>query len=278
MSKLLASLRMSPERVAARRETLGGSDMNAILSGKDDRVLRLWREKRGEAEPEDLSGNLAVTMGLYTEPLNAAWFEANTGLRVTRVGERVERPGLGFPATATLDGVVTDNAGAELGVFEAKHCGTRDADADLFARYVPQLAYNAHIAGLGRAWLSILRGNGDWLMYEYAQDGDYLASVLDAGRAFWACVRSDEPPVPLPPPPPPKPVGVREYDMAGSNSWAVHVGAYLDTMLAADRHEVAKRELKALVPDDASMCFGAGLSIKRTKAGALRFAVTGDSQ
>jgi hypothetical protein len=42
-------------------------------------LLRLWREKRGEAEPEDLSGNLIVQIDLVTEPLNRIWYERNTG-------------------------------------------------------------------------------------------------------------------------------------------------------------------------------------------------------
>ena len=33
-------------------------------------LIRLWREKRGEAEPEDLSGNLVVQLGAATEELN----------------------------------------------------------------------------------------------------------------------------------------------------------------------------------------------------------------
>ena len=32
-------------------------------------LLRLWREKRGEAEPEDLSGNLIVQLGSRPKPL-----------------------------------------------------------------------------------------------------------------------------------------------------------------------------------------------------------------
>jgi len=40
-------------------------------------LLRLWREKRGEAEPEDLSDNLIVQLGLVTEPLNRHWFAAS---------------------------------------------------------------------------------------------------------------------------------------------------------------------------------------------------------
>jgi hypothetical protein len=40
---------------------------------------RLWREKRGVAEPEDLSGNLIVQLGLATEDLNRQWYERNSG-------------------------------------------------------------------------------------------------------------------------------------------------------------------------------------------------------
>jgi hypothetical protein len=32
-------------------------------------LLRLWREKRGEVEPEDLSSNLIVQLGVATEEL-----------------------------------------------------------------------------------------------------------------------------------------------------------------------------------------------------------------
>ena len=47
-------------------------------------LLRLWQEKRGEVEPEDLSGNLIVQLGLATEPLNRLWYERNTGQALTR--------------------------------------------------------------------------------------------------------------------------------------------------------------------------------------------------
>ena len=47
--------------------------------GTDGAALHcLWREKRGEAEPEDLSGNLIVQLGVATEALNRNWYERNT--------------------------------------------------------------------------------------------------------------------------------------------------------------------------------------------------------
>jgi predicted phage-related endonuclease len=39
---------------------IGGSDARIIMGNDEAALARLWREKRGEAEPEDLSGNLIV--------------------------------------------------------------------------------------------------------------------------------------------------------------------------------------------------------------------------
>jgi predicted phage-related endonuclease len=41
-----------------RCHIIGGSDARIIMGDDEAALLRLWREKRGEAEPEDLSGNL----------------------------------------------------------------------------------------------------------------------------------------------------------------------------------------------------------------------------
>jgi hypothetical protein len=42
-------------------------------------LVRLWREKRREAKPEDLSGNLIVQPDLATEDLDQHWHAAITG-------------------------------------------------------------------------------------------------------------------------------------------------------------------------------------------------------
>jgi YqaJ-like viral recombinase domain len=98
-----------------RRRFIGGSDARVIMGTDEAALLRLWREKRGEAEPEDLSGNLIVQLGIVTEELNRLWFERNTGKVVSAVQRRVEHPVIRFLA-ATLDGMV-EGTGA---VFESK--------------------------------------------------------------------------------------------------------------------------------------------------------------
>ena len=52
---------------ADRRTFIGGSDARIIMGDDEAGLLRLWREKRGEAEAEDLSGNLIVQLGRVTE-------------------------------------------------------------------------------------------------------------------------------------------------------------------------------------------------------------------
>jgi hypothetical protein len=73
----------APRRIrikpADRRYFIGGSDARIIMGDDEGLLLRLWREKRGEVEPEDLSSNLIVQLGLATEDLNRRWYQANTG-------------------------------------------------------------------------------------------------------------------------------------------------------------------------------------------------------
>jgi len=98
-----------------RRTFIGGSDARIIMGDDETALLRLWREKRGEAEPEDLTGNLVVQLGLATEDLNRLWYERNTGQTVECVHHRLRHPVLRWMG-ATLDGMVA-GSGA---VFEAK--------------------------------------------------------------------------------------------------------------------------------------------------------------
>src|SRR5438552_8354911 len=98
-----------------RHTFIGGSDARIIMGSDEAALLRLWREKRGEAEPPDYSGNLLVQLGLATEPLNRRWYERTTGEVIKDVQSWVRHPVIRWMA-ATLDGVV-ESTGA---VFEAK--------------------------------------------------------------------------------------------------------------------------------------------------------------
>src|SRR5580704_1937611 len=79
---------------SGRGSYVGGSDARIIMGGDEAALIRLWKEKRGEIGPQDLSGNLIVQLGAVTEDLNRHWYEANTGQVVTDVQKHIRHPGL----------------------------------------------------------------------------------------------------------------------------------------------------------------------------------------
>ena len=54
-----------------RTKFVGGSDTIRLVKGDWE---NLYLEKIGEKQPEDLSDNLQVQMGITTEQLNVEWF------------------------------------------------------------------------------------------------------------------------------------------------------------------------------------------------------------
>ena len=86
-----------------RRAYVGGSDARILMSTDEAAVVRLWQEKRGEIEPEDLSRNLLVQFGHVIEALNRRWFEQETGRRVDQVQRFLRHPKVEWMG-ATLDG------------------------------------------------------------------------------------------------------------------------------------------------------------------------------
>ena len=115
MSAKSNDIRKPTSGMLDRRYFIGGSDARIIMGDDEAALLRLWREKRGEIKPEDLSGNLIVQLGVATEDLNRRWYEANTGQVITDIQKQVRHPALGW-MRATLDGRVQ---GSDA-VFEAK--------------------------------------------------------------------------------------------------------------------------------------------------------------
>jgi predicted phage-related endonuclease len=263
------SARISPQRLN-RRSFIGGSDARIIMGSDEAALLRLWREKRGEAEPADLSDNLVVQLGLVTEPLNRHWFERNTGHLVTEVQRRVQHPVIRWMA-ATLDGMV-EQTGA---VFEAKFMLPWSFSEGVAAeKCMPQLQHNMWVMNAKTAVLSIITGGGKWVEITIPADSLYQHLLLTAEKKFWRCVEDAEPPRLFGLEPPRLRIeAVRIVDMSASNAWAEFSGVFRRTREAYLEHENAKTELKALMPEDAKEAIGHGIRAKRSKSGAVSFDV-----
>ncbi len=251
-----------------RRSFIGGSDARIIMGDDEGALIRLWREKRGEVDPEDLSENLIVQLGTVTEDLNRRWFERNTGHVVTEAQRQVFHPVKRWMA-ATLDGKV-EATGA---VFEAKFmlpwAFSEEAAAE---KHMAQLQHNMWVIASRTAVLSIITGGGKWVEMTIPADPLYQHLLLTAEKKFWRCVESGETPhlfgVETPRP---RIEAVRIVDMTSSNSWAEFAGVFCQTRGAFLNHEAAKVELKKLMPEDAKEAVGHGIRAKRSKSGAISF-------
>src|SRR5262249_33491406 len=259
---------MSQQKFASRRSFIGGSDARIIMGRDESALLRLWREKRGEVEPEDLSSNLVVQLGVATEELNRTWYERNTGRSVRDVQRLVRHSTIPWMA-ATLDGMVEETET----VFESKFMLPRSFSEEAAAeKYMAQLQHNMWVTHSREAVLSIITGGSKWVEINIPIDPLYLTILVSAEKKFWRCVQSGEVPHLINAEPPrPRIEAIRIVDMSSSNSWAEFAALFRNTRSTFLDHERAKNELKALIPEDAKEAIGHGIRAKRSRAGAISF-------
>jgi predicted phage-related endonuclease len=176
-----------------RRAFIGGSDARIIMGNDEAVLVRLWREKRGEANPPDYSANLVVQLGLATESLNRRWYERTTGQVIKDAQSWARHPVIRWMA-ATLDGVV-ESTGA---IFEAKFMLPWSFSEEAAAeKHMPQVQHNMWVTNATAAALSIITGGGKWVEVKITADPLYQYLLLTAEKKFWRCVESGEPPSPL---------------------------------------------------------------------------------
>src|SRR6195256_2333023 len=251
-----------------RRHFIGGSDARIIM-GKDEKaLLRLWREKRGEAAALDLSGVLIVQLGLVTEDLNRRWYELNSGHRISDIQRHAIHRTMPWMA-ATLDGLVKETGA----VFEAKFMLPWSFSEEGAAeKHMPQLQHNMWVIATRTAVLSIITGGGKWVEMTIAADPLYQHLLITAEKKFWHCVESGETPHLFGIETPRQPIeAVRVVDMSSSNAWAEFAAAFCRTRSAYLDHDAARTELKKLMPEDAKEAIGHGVRAKRSKSGAISF-------
>lgn len=261
---VLSGLALDQTELDRRRQGIGGSDANIILADDDAKLRQLWLEKRGEAEPADLSADLAVMLGRWTEAFNRQWYEKLSGKRVVSTGDSFDCPTYDW-RRCTVDGLIE----GERTIWEAKHTNAFAKPDEVLERYMPQLQHNMAVTGYGQAALSVIFGNHKFEIFEIAADWLYQAELLKAEQQFWECVVTGEEPVAVDPPPAPRPIGTREISFEGNNSWASAAFDWLEHKDAAKIHASACASIKALIEGDVSRAFGHGIEAKRSKSGAI---------
>jgi hypothetical protein len=277
---------LTPRQIAARRKGIGGSDAGAIVAGGEDWV-KLGRQKLGLDPPDDLSDVLRVLMGQVTEPFNCWWYERRTGRPVARQGERVQHPTIPY-LIGTLDGVTTTQGGpdwpaGERCYLDFKHLGRAGEEAHL--RYTAAGHHYAAILDVDYWALSCFIGNGKWEYFEQPVDMfGFLDEYLELCKEFWSYIQAGQVPPARDPLPVPRPQPMLrtvhlEDDVDVWPNWGVPMvealEAFAGTLAAHQKHEISKRTVKDLLPEDVGLVTRGRVKAMRDKGGAVRISMKG---
>lgn len=244
-----------------RKGGITGTDARKIMAGDAQSV---YENKLGLKQEDDLTDVFMVALGLFTEPLNVAWFEKRTGLEVSISGnDYLVRPNFDW-WRMDIDGFTSDG-----GIVECKHSNSYKNIEDHVVYYYAQVQW--YLGGLGRphAYLSVIPGNGEPLVQRIDRDDDYISKLEAAASEVWECIKSKTPPRVEEIKPDIKFDDMREVDLTGNNQWADFAADFLENQEASKKFEASKKGLKSLVEDDVKRAFGHGVEIKRSKSNSL---------
>ena len=247
---------------------IGGSDCVKIMQGD---WLSLWQIKTGRSESDDLSDNIAVQLGVWTEEFNLNWFQKQHGCLLTDQ-QRTFTETIGqVPAAGTID-ARWDNT-----VVEAKHTNSMNNMDKAIEYYMPQIQLYARLAGADGIYMSVIFGNNKWDSAYVAYDEEYFNSMWAVVSDFWGYVVRDE-----------EPVGIQTSDIsidkiavdemvkrdASKDNYFIDAAhTYVENQDAARSFESAKKDLKAMVASNEREVYCDLLTIKRSKSGSLLFTI-----
>ncbi|MCM1236939.1 MAG: YqaJ viral recombinase family protein [Ruminococcus flavefaciens] len=168
-----------------RTQGIGGSDVSIIAGINPFKsVHELWREKTGQAEPEQTDSEFAH-FGTLLEPVVRKEFMARTGIKVRQKHMLLQSEEYPF-MFADLDGVIHENG--ELAVFEAKTASAYKQEIweeGVPAPYILQVQHYMAVTGAERAYVAALVGGNHFFHHVVERDGEMIGKIIAMEMHFW---------------------------------------------------------------------------------------------
>ncbi len=200
--------------VKERRKYIGGSDIAVVMGmSRWKTPLKLWLEKTGQAEPDDLSQVEAVQLGTELEEFVAQKFARETGRQVRRQSKMYVHKDYPYMA-AHIDRLITGTD--EL--LECKTCGAYKEDewaevvevvekdgkkeevvtAKTPIEYVLQVTWYLGITGKKVGHIAVLIGGQKFKKRKILFDEELFNVMVEAAKDFWESVQTKNPPAVTP--------------------------------------------------------------------------------
>ena len=193
-----------------RRNYIGGSDIAVVMGmSRWKTPLKLWLEKTGEVEPDDLSQVEAVQLGSELEEFVAQKFARETGKQVRKQSKMYVHKDYPFMA-AHIDRLIT---GTDE-ILECKTCGSYKEDewAEVVEtveidgkkvekviekvprEYLLQVTWYLGITGKKLAHIAVLIGGQKFKKRKIEFDKELFDVMVEMAKEFWNAVQSKTPP------------------------------------------------------------------------------------
>ena len=274
---------LDTKSLSERTNTIGGSDITTLASGEPERILKLFQQKTGKIERDDLTMVWAVIMGHITEEANIEWSEHYLDLPI--IDRQKVYNGTKYPfMRCTVDGVVKGYKN-RLAVIDAKFTMGRpkrdeeykDVIPRLVKYYSPQLHWNAYLIEetTGKkcpyGLLSFIKAGDQPVIHEVKIDKVYQEKLIDVAKWFMGCVEMDIEPTDIPTAEAPIPQEDKvPVDMNADPLWKARAEQYIQSFGANQIFKDAENSIKKLVPRNASEAFGHGIQVKVAKNNSKR--------
>lgn len=167
-----------------RNKGIGGSDAGVIAGVNPWKSpWKLWMEKTGQAEPDDLSDNEAVYWGTALEPLVADRFTEVTGKKVHKQGMVVSDK---YPwLFANVDRlVVGEDSGLEIKTANARAEDAWSGD-NIPDSYYLQCQHYMLVTGLSKWYIACLIGGQHFVYKEIPRNEEDISLLFEAEKDFW---------------------------------------------------------------------------------------------
>ena len=248
-----------------RQGFIGGSDAVKIMQGD---WYDLWMVKTGRAEPADLSDNIAVQLGTWTESFNLNWFEKEHKCVLNNHQYELEKNQGAIPIKGTVDAMWNGS------IVEAKHTNAFSNMDEVIERYMPQIQLYCWLANADGAYLSVIFGNSKWESCHVKFDQAYLKSMMTVIADFWRHVVDDKEPIGISVDAPSiMSIPIDDMVVRDASHDNMFVDAAVTYIQGYEQNRVfenAKKDLKNMIASNEREVFCEYLTIKRDKRGALR--------
>lgn len=188
---------LTTEQLAARKNFVMGSDAAVIcgISPYKSRV-KLWLEKTGRAEEEDISNANHIKYGNYMEDGVAAWFQDESGIELEPKHKRM----IVHPDIPWMGGNLDFNIKGQNAILECKTALKDDGWGNnkniIPPHYLMQVAHYCAVGQYDKAYIAVVFSmTREMRWYEYSRNLKLEEQIIEQERNFWVNhVLADVPP------------------------------------------------------------------------------------